>query len=117
VTNLNGTVDTITFDLINPDPKMFQQNGETPIFAIFASHPMYSQRVVETRETLLMCLHELMGYPDDKIVVMQQDEIEMESGETTRMTVDTLIISLQYEEATAKLITLELCDQGDVTLH
>lgn len=113
----NDQETNVIFDLMHPNREMFTRNGEIPIFGIIATHPLYSKNVAIAREKVAKALYVLMGDPKDGVVLMEQEYIEMESGETIVLTADSLVLSLKYEKGIPKMLQLELNDSNKVTIH
>lgn len=107
----------IVFDLVNPNKDMFTRDGEVPNAAILAVHPNCSDTVGIACKKVLYALAEIMKEPEHNLMMMQQDAIEMESGDVMTLSEDSLVMSLMYDKGDAKLLHLELTDANSVTIH
>jgi hypothetical protein len=96
---------------------MFMRDNEVPSLAIVATHPMYSASVSEARDNMMKALYTLMGEPEEGLILIEQEVIEMESGNDMELTAASLVMSLQYKVGQSKLISLELEDSTNSTIH
>lgn len=107
----------IIWDIAHPQREMFVRNGEIPVLAVIAIHPMHSEMVAAARKAVCDALYILMGEPTNTLVVIEQEVIEMESGDAEILDSGSLLMSFLYERSDSKLIHLELKDQNRATLH
>lgn len=115
--DVKGPPTDFIFDLVNPNMEMLTRNGDVPCFAIIATHTEFSPHVGVAQTRVMEALAKIMTAPEDNLLLMRQDRIEMESGEIMTLTEHSLVMSLQYDTHEAKLMHIELADTQKVTIH
>lgn len=105
------------FDLVNPNMDMFTRDGELPSYAIIATHSEPTSNVEQAQITVMEALSKLIPDPEKNLILIRQDRIEMEGGDIMTLTLETLLMSLQYDIGEAKLLCIELIDTTKITIH
>jgi hypothetical protein len=96
---------------------MFTRGNEGPSVAVVATSLYYSENVGIARERIMEALAILMDEPEEGLILIEDEMIDMQSGNVKILGVHSILISLEYHKGESKLICLELNDTNKVTIH
>jgi hypothetical protein len=110
-----GPKTRIIMDFTNPELEMFSRKGEFPISAIIVTSPLESEVVSQSVSKICRALNERIAEED--LTLVHDTSVEMLSGQVEEVDKDTILVSLSYPSAPARIMTFTLAEKQIVTLH
>jgi hypothetical protein len=103
-------------DMMTVTIETFQREKETPNLVIMAASPL---KTAPVDSAISRICGALMGHvPEEDIVIVTQDtQVEMMSGEIITLGDDDLMLSLQYPTKQARVMTMCFGVPQDATIH
>lgn len=112
---MNDKQTNIILDFANPKKGMLQRDGEDPNSAVIAIKPTHSTLIADALEQLNSVLMEYM-HPL-AIELMEEEQIELWTGDIINLDKNSLFFSLTYPTAPARMYEIQVGSPKGATLH
>lgn len=113
--SLKSPPTSLMYDFTSDKGGMLSRDGEDPEYAVIAIAPEHSEVVKTALDQLETALRKKLEPKD--IVILEQDAIEMASGEIIELDDMSLFYSLTFPTANSRVYSLTLGAPSSATIH